>query len=98
MKFDVIENIGAVQREVRDCERDGRPARAVVAERTYDTTVDDLWDAITDGDRIPRWFLPIEGDLRLGGRYQFKGNAGGDILECERPRRLRLTWGMGPMP
>ena len=95
MKFDVIENIGAVRREVRDCERDGRPARAVVAERTYETTVDDLWDAITDGDRIPRWFLPIEGDLRLGGRYQLVGNAGGEVMACEPPTHLAVTWEFG---
>ena len=26
---------------------------------------------------FPRWFLPISGELRLGGRYQLTGNAGG---------------------
>lgn len=95
MKFDVIDSIGAVRREVRDCERDGRPARAVVAERTYDTTVDDLWDAITSRDRIPRWFLPIEGDLRLGGRYQLEGNAGGEVTACDPPTHLAVTWEFG---
>src|SRR4051812_35258627 len=32
---------------------------------------------------------------RLGGRYQFEGNAGGEILECDRPRRLRVSWVYG---
>ena len=32
-------------------------------------------------ERIPRWFLPVSGDLRLGGRYQLEGNAGGEVLE-----------------
>jgi uncharacterized protein YndB with AHSA1/START domain len=95
MKQDVIESIGAVRRGVRACEQDGRPARAVVAERSYDTTVDDAWDAITNPERIPRWFLPIEGDLRLGGRYQLVGNAGGEVTACDPPTHLAVTWEFG---
>jgi uncharacterized protein YndB with AHSA1/START domain len=95
MKLEVIESIGAVRREVRSCEHDGRPARALVAERTYDTTVDDVWDAITNGERIPRWLLPIEGDLRLGGRYQLQGNAGGEVTACDPPTHLAVTWEFG---
>src|SRR3569833_4560300 len=69
----------------------------VVATRTYDTDIDDLWDALTNGERIPRWFLPISGDLRLGGHFQFQGNAGGEILRCEKPTLLSVTWGSAPM-
>jgi uncharacterized protein YndB with AHSA1/START domain len=90
--FDVIRTIGAVTRTVANRERDGRPARAVVASRDYDTTPDDVWDAITNPQRIPRWFLPVTGDLHLGGRYQLQGNAGGEITRCEPPRHLALTW------
>ncbi|MEA3013411.1 MAG: hypothetical protein QOD42_1956 [Sphingomonadales bacterium] len=92
MDYDVARHIGAVAREVRACERDGKPARAVIAGRRYDTGIEDAWDALTNGERIPRWFLPIGGDLRLGGRYQIEGNAGGTIIECEPPRRLALSW------
>jgi uncharacterized protein YndB with AHSA1/START domain len=95
MKQDLIDSIGAVRREVKECERDGRPARAVVAERSYDTTVDDVWDAITNPERIPRWLLPIEGDLRLGGSYQLEGNAGGEVTGCEPPTHLAVTWEFG---
>ncbi|WP_246446806.1 hypothetical protein [Micromonospora polyrhachis] len=28
---------------------------------------------------------PIEGDLRVGGTFQLKDNAGGEILRCEKP-------------
>jgi Activator of Hsp90 ATPase homolog 1-like protein len=31
----------------------------------------------------------------LGGRFQLEGNAGGDITECEPPRRLAITWELG---
>jgi uncharacterized protein YndB with AHSA1/START domain len=92
MKQDEMDSTRAVRREVRTFERDGRPARAVVVERTYDTTVADVWDAVTNRERIPRWFLPIEGDLRLGGRYQLEGNASGEVIACDPPTHLALTW------
>jgi uncharacterized protein YndB with AHSA1/START domain len=95
MKQDVIASLGAIRREVRACEQDGRPARAIVAERSYDTTVDDVWDAVTNRERIARWLAPIDGDLRLGGRYQLEGNAGGEITTCDPPAHLALTWELG---
>ena len=95
MNLDVEEHLGAMERSVSAGERDGQPVRAVTLTRTFATTVDDLWDAVTNGERIPRWFLPISGDLALGGRYQFEGNAGGVITECEHPSLLALTWEFG---
>jgi len=95
MTQDIGGLIGAVTREVKGREHNGRPARVVVASRTYDTTMADVWDAITSAERIPRWFLPVSGDLRLGGRYQLQGNAGGEITGCDPPRHLALTWEFG---
>ena len=89
---DILRDAGLVIREVRALEHDGEPARMVIASRAYDTSAEDLWDALTNPERIPRWFLPISGDLRLGGRYQFLGNAGGEITACEPPRRVAVTW------
>ena len=87
--------IGAEFREVADRTQDGKPAKAVVAARTYDTDPADLWDALTNPERIPRWFSPVTGDLRLGGRYQIQGNAGGTIQRCEPPMALDITWEFG---
>lgn len=95
MNFDVQHRLGAVVRSVSSLERDGQPARAVILSRSFATTLEDLWDAVTNGARIPRWFLPISGDLELGGRFQFEGNAGGEITECEPPSRLAATWVFG---
>ncbi|HZZ34374.1 MAG TPA: SRPBCC family protein, partial [Caulobacteraceae bacterium] len=95
MDVEVENLVGAVVRTVEKREHLGKPARVVVANVTYDTDIDDLWDAITNAERIPRWFLPVTGDLRLGGRYQLQGNAGGVITECEAPRRLAMTWEFG---
>ena len=70
MTFDVESHIDAVERALSSIERDGQPARAVTLSRNYPATVEDLWDSVTNGERIPRWFLPISGNLELGGRYQ----------------------------
>lgn len=67
---------------------------AVTMHRSYDAAVADVWSAITDPARLARWMYPITGELRLGGSFQFEGNAGGTILACEPPRHLRITFGM----
>jgi len=92
MDIDFTTHMGTTRREVRTVDRDGRPARVVVATRLYATSVDDLWDALTDAERIPRWFMPVSGDLRLGGRYRLEGNAEGEIVACDPPAHLGLTW------
>lgn len=95
MSSDITSLIGAVTREVRSLEYEGKPARAVVAVRTYDTDIADLWDAISSPERLPRWFAPVSGEFKLGGKYQVQGNAGGTITRCEPPRELALTWEFG---
>ena len=93
--IDVVKQIEAVQREVGSGTLAAGEARAIRLRRTYDAPIEDVWDALTDPERIGRWFLPISGDYRIGGRYQFEGNAGGEIVACERPHRLRATWVYG---
>lgn len=87
--------VGAEFREVADREWEGKAAKAVVAARTYPTDPNDLWDALTNPERIPRWFSPVSGDFKLGGRYQIQGNAGGTILRCEPAEVLDITWEFG---
>ncbi len=95
MKFNVENHLAGVERTVSFLERDGQPTGAVSISRGFSASVEDLWDAITNADRIPRWFLPLTGDLKLGGRYQLEGNAGGVVTECERLTHLALTWEFG---
>jgi uncharacterized protein YndB with AHSA1/START domain len=95
MEFDVARHLGAMTRKVVAGERDGQPTRTVIAGRSFATDIADAWDALTSAERIPRWFSPVEGELKLGGRYQIQGNAAGTITECEPPRRLALTWEFG---
>ena len=95
MNLNAETHLAAVQRSVSFLERDGQSASAVTLSRSYATTVADLWDAGTSAERIPRWFMPVSGDLELGGRYQLEGNAGGAITACEPLSHLALTWEFG---
>ena len=95
MKLDVIGHLAAVERSVSSLERDGMPACGVTLSRCYATSAEDLWDAVTNAERIPRWFLPVSGNLVRGGRYQLEGNAGGMITACERLSHFALTWEFG---
>lgn len=94
---DPVAVAGMTAREVRTGSRDGATTKIAIARRTYPTDRADLWDAITNAERLPRWFLPVSGDLRVGGRYQFEGNAGGVIERCEAPASLVVTWESGEM-
>ena len=88
---------GLVTREVRGGTRDGAPTKIAIRRRTYRASQADLWDALTNADRIPRWFLPVSGDLRVGGRYQLEGNAGGLVERCQPPESFAVTWEFGGM-
>lgn len=94
MGHDNAAPVGSVRRELSHREHEGQPAYALVAARVYGVDRDDLWNALTSAERIPKWFLPISGDLRPGGSYQLEGNAGGEIIACEPPGRFALTWRM----
>ena len=93
--IDIANQLNAIHRQVeRQPTADGAGERvSVLLRRSYDTAAQDVWDAVTDPDRIKRWLMPISGDLRVGGSFQLEGNAGGEILACEPPRLLRATFG-----
>jgi len=101
---EIIDQITRAHRAVRAGDGGGaggggdHVTRRVLIQRAYPAPVEDVWDACTTAERIGRWLTPVTGDLRLGGKYQLEGNAGGEILRCEPPRLLRVTWGMGDGP
>jgi uncharacterized protein YndB with AHSA1/START domain len=97
---DVLATLGTVTRSVEregDHDGPGGPGDIYVVEvrREYDAEPADVWDACTDPERVARWFGTISGDLRLGGRFAIEGNASGEILECDAPRHLHVTWEFG---
>jgi uncharacterized protein YndB with AHSA1/START domain len=95
--IDIASQLKAIHRQVeRQLPTDGSgEVVSVLLRRGYDAPIGDVWDAVTQPDRIKRWFMPISGDLRVGGSFQLEGNAGGEILSCEPPRLLKVSFG-GP--
>lgn len=93
--IDVDHQINAVQRTVGARTIDTGEAHVVTVSQSYDTDADDLWDAVTNIERIPRWFLPISGDLTVDGSYQLEGQANGTILTCDPPKNFTATWEWG---
>ena len=95
--IDPVSAAGLVTREVRTGSRGGTPTRIAIARRTYRADRADVWGALTDAQRLPRWFLPVSGQLRPGGRYQLEGNAGGVVESCREPESFAVTWEFGGM-
>jgi uncharacterized protein YndB with AHSA1/START domain len=64
-------------------------------EARLDTGIDDLWGALTDPDRLARWYGEVEGELAQGGEFRLRitlsGERTGRIEACEPPHRLLLT-------
>src|SRR5215469_3160482 len=71
-------------------------AGVVRIEDRYDADIDDLWSAITDPQRLARWYGQVEGDLRAGGEFRLyiesdEIEAMCRVEECQPPRRLLVT-------
>jgi uncharacterized protein YndB with AHSA1/START domain len=91
--IDIAKQVAAVQRVVSQYSTDGGARVSVLLRRNYAAPIKDVWNALAEPDQLRRWFLPITGDLREGGRFQLEGNAGGEILRCAAPRLLKTTFG-----
>ena len=92
--IDVNHQINAVRRTVGTRVLEAGEARVVTVSQSYPTHAADLWDACTNIERIPRWFLPISGDLKVGGSYQLEGHASGTILTCDPPTNFHCHLGV----
>jgi uncharacterized protein YndB with AHSA1/START domain len=93
--IDVNHQISAVSRQIGTRTLEAGEAHTMTVTRVYDTGLEDLWDAVTNQERIPRWFLPVSGDLSVGGRFQIEGNAAGTVERCDPPKGFAATWEYG---
>ncbi|HWM97082.1 MAG TPA: SRPBCC family protein [Streptosporangiaceae bacterium] len=93
--IEVRHQISAVRRLIGTRVVAAGEARVMTISQAYQTGIDDLWDACTNPERISRWFLPVSGELRLGGRFQIQGNASGTIERCDPPKSFGATWEFG---
>jgi uncharacterized protein YndB with AHSA1/START domain len=62
----------------------------------YETDIDDLWSALTDPERLARWYGKVGGDLRVGGEFTATvfgsgWDGRGRIDVCVPPRKLEVT-------
>jgi uncharacterized protein YndB with AHSA1/START domain len=87
-----MRNSVTTEREVRACQIAAGPERAAVLRRRYDAPLADVWAACTEPARLNRWYHEVSGDLRAGGAFQFAFGTHGEIVRCEPPRSLRVTW------
>jgi len=72
-------------------------AGVVRIEDTFETTIEDLWSALTDRGRLARWYGEIEGPAAaVGDEFRIELFASGwagrcRVEACEQPSRLRLA-------
>jgi len=95
---DILAMLNGTHREIDYRDTPSGRIRTLLIRRDYDVGIADVWNAITDPERLRRWFLPVTGDLREGGTFQLKDNAGGDIRRCDAPKLLAVTWAYGDAP
>jgi uncharacterized protein YndB with AHSA1/START domain len=83
-----VKILGTLQR--LDDDRGG-----VRVEDVYATTIEDLWAACTEPDRLARWIADVSGDLEVGGGFTARFTSGwegsGRVDVCDRPHRLLIT-------
>ncbi len=89
-------DVTSPQGEVRS-DADGR--RILVFRRRYPYPIEDVWSAVTDSERLARWFGSYQGVGVIGGTVALtmtaEEDAGGEpsmvhIVECEPPRHLMV--------
>jgi uncharacterized protein YndB with AHSA1/START domain len=62
-------------------------------EARFETRTDEVWSALTEHERLARWYGDVDGELRLGGEYRAHLHASGwegtgRVTECEPPTRF----------
>ena len=66
----------------------------VRVEDVFATSIDDLWSAITEPDRLAHWIADVSGDLRAGGEFRATFTSGwtgtGVVDVCSAPAHLRV--------
>jgi uncharacterized protein YndB with AHSA1/START domain len=84
--------VDQTERELGQRKIAGKEALSAIMRRVYPAPIDEVWSAITEPNRINRFFLPVSGDLHEGGHFSIEMNADGEILKCDKPHLLRLSW------
>ncbi|GAA1486753.1 SRPBCC domain-containing protein [Brachybacterium fresconis] len=61
--------------------------------QSFAVAPEELWSALTSGDRLAAWFGRASGEIVAGGRFELPDmETSGRVLAVEVPHRLLLTW------
>lgn len=65
-------------------------------EDRFDADIDEVWAALTDPQRLARWYGDVEGELKAAGQFQSHVFASGWqgtswVTACKPPRRFALV-------
>lgn len=76
---------------------------AIVQEYEYLHPIEAVWTAITDADAISQWLMVTDGfKPQVRAKFTLRqpgadwGNVEGEVLEVDKPNRIRYTWTNGP--
>src|SRR5690554_2358852 len=69
----------------------------------YTTSLEKLWSALTDSNKLAKWVLENDFKPIVGHRFQFRnqpneywdGIIEGEVLIVDAPNRLSYTWAVG---
>ncbi|PYI65621.1 polyketide cyclase [Arthrobacter livingstonensis] len=95
---DIMDILPGITRLVKTTQLEHQDATAVVLHQELSSPAHEVWAACTEPERLQEWFLPISGDLSVGGHYALEGNASGEVLDCNAGRSFRVSWVMGAGP
>jgi uncharacterized protein YndB with AHSA1/START domain len=82
---DMLSELADAHRAVSRRTSDDSEVVAVLVRRSYEAALEDVRDAVTDPDRLRRWFAPVSGELRPGGTFSVGGTPAG--TSCGASRR-----------
>lgn len=69
----------------------------------YTTTIEKLWSAVTDSNKLAKWIADNDFKPVVGHRFQFRhepseywdGIVDSEVVAIEEPKRLTLNWSVG---
>ncbi|MCM3127058.1 SRPBCC domain-containing protein [Paenibacillus provencensis] len=69
----------------------------------FTTTIEKLWSAITDSNKLAKWITDNDFKPIVGHRFQFRhqpsewwdGIVDGEVIVVEEPNRLSYSWATG---
>ncbi len=71
-------------------------ARTALIRQRCEASIGDAWEAWTSPEGLSRWFGQVSGDFRVGGTVLLNPEDENpttiEIVRCEPPRRLLVTW------